>query len=63
MMRDNSDVGKVDYFPLVVTCQRDFVGRPERRSPLGRPRCIQEDGIKMDLQDVGWGDMGWIDLA
>jgi hypothetical protein len=53
----------VDYFPLVITCHGDFVGRPDRRSPLGRPGLIQEDDIKMDLQDVGWGNMGWIDLA
>jgi hypothetical protein len=31
--------------------------------PLGRPRCGQEDNIKMDLQEVGWGGMDWISLV
>jgi hypothetical protein len=42
---------------------RILVGRPEGRRPLGRPRCRWEDDIKMDLQEVGWGDMDWIDMA
>jgi hypothetical protein len=41
---------------------RIFVGRPEGRRPLGRPRCRWEDNIKMDLQEVGWG-MNWIELG
>jgi hypothetical protein len=32
-----------------------LVGRPEGRRPLGRPRRREEDNIKMDLQEVGWG--------
>jgi hypothetical protein len=39
------------------------VGRPEGRSPLGRPRRRWEDNIKMDIQEVGWGDMDWIYMA
>jgi hypothetical protein len=42
---------------------RILVGIPEVRRPLGRPRCRWEDNIKMDLQEVGWGDMDWIDMA
>jgi hypothetical protein len=42
---------------------RILVGRPEGRRPLGRPRLRWEDNIKMDLQDVGWGIMDWIDMA
>jgi hypothetical protein len=34
---------------------RIFMGRPEGRRPLRRPRCRWEDNIKMDLQHVGWG--------
>jgi hypothetical protein len=30
---------------------------------LGRPRRRQEDNIKLNLQEVGWEGMGWIDLA
>jgi hypothetical protein len=44
----------VDYFPLIKTFNMDCVGRPEGRRPLGRPIRMQEDDIKMDLQDVGW---------
>jgi hypothetical protein len=40
-----------------------WVGRPEGKIPLGRPRRRWEDNIKMDLQEVGWGGMDWIDLA
>jgi hypothetical protein len=31
------------------------MGRPEGKRPLGRPRLIWEDNIKMDFQKVGWG--------
>ena len=34
---------------------RVTVGKPEGKSQLGRPRCIWEDNIKMDLQEVGGG--------
>jgi hypothetical protein len=42
---------------------RALVGKPERRRPLGRPRRRWEDNIKMDLREVGWGGMDWINLA
>ena len=42
---------------------RVLVGKPEGKRPLGRPRCIWEDNIKMDVQEVGCGGMDWIDLA
>ena len=38
------------------------MGKPEGRSPLGRPRHRWEDNIKRDLQEVGCGGMEWIDL-
>jgi len=38
------------------------VGKPEGKRPLGRPRLIWEDNIKMDLQEVGGGG-DWIELA
>jgi len=40
-----------------------LVGKPEGRRPLGRPRHRWEDNIKIDLQEVGCGDMDWIELA
>jgi hypothetical protein len=42
---------------------RVSVGRPEGKRPLRRPRRRWEDNIKMDLQEVGWGVMDWIELA
>jgi hypothetical protein len=32
-----------------------LVGKPEGKRPLGRPRRRWEDGIKMDLEEIGWG--------
>jgi hypothetical protein len=31
--------------------------------PVGRPRRRCEDNIRIDLREIGWGDMDWIDLA
>jgi len=42
---------------------RVLVGKPEGKRPLGRPRHRWEDNIVMDLQEVGCGGMGWIDLT
>jgi hypothetical protein len=42
---------------------RLFVGKPEGKSPLGRPRRMWVDNIRMDLGEVGWGDVDWIGLA
>jgi hypothetical protein len=42
---------------------RILVGTPEGRRPLGKPRHRWKDNIKMDLQEVGWGSMDWIDMA
>jgi hypothetical protein len=42
---------------------RILVGTPERKRPIGRPRRRWEDNIRMDLREIGWGDMNWIDLA
>jgi hypothetical protein len=42
---------------------RLLVGKPEGRRPLGRPRRGWVDNIRMDLVEVGWGDVDWIGLA
>jgi len=42
---------------------RVFVGIPEGKRPLGRPRAKWEDNIKMDFREMGCGDMDWIELA
>jgi hypothetical protein len=42
---------------------RILAGKPEGRRPLGGPRRRWEDNIKMDLREIGWGGMDWIDPA
>jgi hypothetical protein len=44
------------------TC-RIMMGKPERKKPLGRPRRRWVDNIEIDLRDIGWDGMDWIDLA
>jgi hypothetical protein len=39
------------------------VGKPKGKRPLGGPRLRWEDNIKMDLREIGWCGMDWIDLA
>jgi hypothetical protein len=40
-----------------------LVGKQEGKRPLGGPRRRCEDNIRMDLREIGWGGMDWIDLA
>jgi hypothetical protein len=40
-----------------------LVGKSERKRPLGRPRRRWEDNIKMDLREIGWSGMDWINLT
>jgi hypothetical protein len=42
---------------------RILVGKPEGKRPLRRPRRKWVDNIKMDLREVGFGGMDWIDVA
>jgi hypothetical protein len=42
---------------------RILVGKPEGKRPLGRLRCRWEDNSRMDLREIGWGDMDCINLA
>jgi hypothetical protein len=42
---------------------RVLVGKPEGKRPLKRPRRRWEDGIKMNLREIGWGGVEWIHLA
>jgi hypothetical protein len=39
------------------------VGKPEGKMPLGRPKRIWENNIKIDLQKVGEGGGDWMELA
>jgi hypothetical protein len=40
-----------------------LVVKPEGKRPLGRPRSRWVDNIRMDIGEVGWGDVDWIGLA
>jgi hypothetical protein len=40
-----------------------LVGKPQGKRPLGRPRHRWEDGIRMDLREIGWESVEWIQLA
>jgi hypothetical protein len=42
---------------------RILVGKPEGKRPLGRPRYVWVNNIKMDLRGIGWDGMDWINLA
>jgi hypothetical protein len=38
-----------------------LVGKPKGKRPLGRPRHKWEDGIRLDLREIGWGEgCGWL---
>jgi hypothetical protein len=40
-----------------------LVGKPKGKRPLGRPKCRCEDNIKMDLREMEWGGMNWINMT
>ena len=42
---------------------RVLVEKPEGNRPLGRPRHRWEENIMMNLQEVGYEGMDWIDRA
>jgi hypothetical protein len=40
-----------------------LMGKPEGKRPRGRPRRRWEDGIRIDLREIGCGSVDWIQLA
>jgi hypothetical protein len=42
---------------------RILVGKPEGKRPLERPRRRWVDNIKIDLRDIEWDGVDWIDLS
>jgi hypothetical protein len=42
---------------------RILLGTPEAKRPLGRPRRMWVDNIKMDLREIGWDGVDWIDVT
>jgi hypothetical protein len=45
-----------------INAYRILVGKPEGKRPLRRPR-RWVDSIKIDLRELGWDGIDWIDLA
>jgi hypothetical protein len=45
------------------TAYRILVGKPKGKRPLGKPRRRWVDNIKIDLREIGWEGVDWIDLA
>jgi hypothetical protein len=52
----NTNEGKRNAYKVLVK-------KPEGRGPLGRPRLKWIDNINIDLREIGWDGMDWIDLA
>jgi hypothetical protein len=42
---------------------RILVGKPEGKTSLGRPRHRWEDNIQIDLREIEWGGVDWINLV
>jgi hypothetical protein len=42
---------------------RIMVGKPERKGPLERPGSWWVDNVKINLREIGWSGMDWIDLV
>jgi hypothetical protein len=40
-----------------------FVGSTEGKRPLGRPRYKWVDNIQINLREIEWDGIDWIDLA
>jgi hypothetical protein len=43
--------------------KRNDIGKPEGKRPLGRRRRRWVDNIKIDLTEIGWDGVDWIDLV
>jgi hypothetical protein len=48
---------------LFLNVYRILVGNPEGQRPLGRPKHRWVDNIKMDIREIGWDGVDWIDMA
>jgi hypothetical protein len=40
-----------------------LVVKPKGKRPIGKPMCRREDGIRMDLREIGWEGVDWSRLA
>jgi hypothetical protein len=62
-MKENEVAGPVARMGEGRVVYRVFVGRPESKRPVGRPKRRWEDNIKLDLREIGIDGTNWIGLA
>jgi hypothetical protein len=55
--------GHVARMEAKLKAYRILVEKPEGNRLLGRPRHRWVDNIKMNLTEIGWGSLNWVDLA
>jgi hypothetical protein len=55
--------GHVTRTGETINAYRLMMGKSERKRPLGRPTRKGVNNIKMDLAEIGWGGMYWIEMA
>jgi hypothetical protein len=55
--------GQVTRMGAKRNAYRILVGMPEGKRPLGRSRRWRVDNIRMDLREIRWGVIDWIDMA
>jgi hypothetical protein len=61
---EKNEVGRACSADVEGSCvYRAVVGKPKGKKPLGRPRRRWDDNINMDLQEMEFGVMDWIELA
>jgi hypothetical protein len=58
-----SRAGSMNVGRRNIRVYRIWMGKPEGKRPLGRPRRRWEDNNKMDLRHIKWDCMDWINLA
>jgi hypothetical protein len=56
-------VGHVAHMGEERKVYKVLVGKPKGKRPLGRPRRRWEDGIRIDLREIGLGGVDWIRLS
>jgi hypothetical protein len=61
--RRMSWAGHVVRLEEKIYAYRVLVGKPEGKRPLGIPRRWWVNNVKMDLGEIGWDGMDWIDRA
>jgi hypothetical protein len=61
--RRMGSTGNVARKEDVGNAYKIWLGKPERKRQLRRPKCRWEDNIRMNLRETGWEDVDWIHLA